>query len=262
MKHFIKSFFNFPQKTFHTYRPMSKSPAFQFYVQDFLLGTTDFTAEEVGGYIRLLSYQWDKGGLPNDDSKLSKMSGVKVKNLSFIKEKFNLDEDGKLRNHRLERERNKQVEWRRKSSEAGRKSAQAKRNQKLTTVEPTLKNGINQTPTLHSSSSSSSSNTSITTAAVALGMHAVKPVANEAWSDQQWREGICMACSITESELKKWMAQFNSSVCNDSFTDFTASRYKKLFRGFVNKEKSKGVSVTGHTAETPTIPSRHVKLNS
>lgn len=40
---------------------MAKSPAFQFYVQDFLMGTMHFTTEEVGAYILLLCRQWDKG---------------------------------------------------------------------------------------------------------------------------------------------------------------------------------------------------------
>lgn len=90
---------------------MAKSPAFQFYAQDFLVGTFEFTAEEVGGYIRLLSHQWDKGGLPNDDKKLLQLSGIKAKALPAIKAKFSLSEDGLLRNPRLEKERNKQIEF-------------------------------------------------------------------------------------------------------------------------------------------------------
>lgn len=129
------------------------------------MGTTDFTAEEVGGYIRLLSHQWDKGGLPNDDKRLIKMTGIKSKSLPVVKSKFKLDEDGQLRNHRLEKERDKQIEWRKKSADAGRKSGQVRRNQSSTKGEPTFENGsnqsTNQTPnqkgTLQSSSSSSSS---------------------------------------------------------------------------------------------------------
>src|SRR6266496_762686 len=32
------------------------------------------------------------------------------------------------------------------------------------------------------------------------------------WSDQRWREQLCMAHTMPESDLKKWMAQFNASV--------------------------------------------------
>jgi uncharacterized protein YdaU (DUF1376 family) len=128
-------------------KTMTKAPAFQFYVQDFLLGTADFSAEEVGGYIRLLSHQWDKGGLPNDDKRLLKMTGMKAKSLPVVKSKFTIDEDGQLRNHRLEMERVKQVEWRMKSAEAGKKSGHVRRIQSATKNEPTFENGSNQSPT-------------------------------------------------------------------------------------------------------------------
>jgi uncharacterized protein YdaU (DUF1376 family) len=151
---------------------VTKTPAFQFYVQDFLLGTTDFSAEEVGGYIRLLSHQWDKGGLPNDDKRLLKMTGMKIKSLPVVKSKFKLDEDGQLRNHRLEKERDKQIEWRKKSAEAGKKSGHTRRtkheptfengsNQNPTKHEPNTQPNANQTRTLHSSSSSSEINTGV-----------------------------------------------------------------------------------------------------
>lgn len=35
----------------------SKSPAFQFYAQDFLVGTAMLSAEETGAYIRLIMNQ-------------------------------------------------------------------------------------------------------------------------------------------------------------------------------------------------------------
>ena len=45
-----------------------EAPAFQFYVDDFLGGTYWMTNEQVGAFIRLLSYQWTKGGLPDEVS--------------------------------------------------------------------------------------------------------------------------------------------------------------------------------------------------
>lgn len=97
----------------------NKSPAFQLYVQDFLMGTLDFTAEEVGGYIRLLCHQWDKGGLPNDDKRLLKLSGMKAKALENVKVKFIVEQDGLLRNARMEKVRSKQEEFRQKRIVAG-----------------------------------------------------------------------------------------------------------------------------------------------
>ncbi len=40
---------------------MAKDPAFLFYYQDFLVGTTFMTLEERGAYITLLCYLADKG---------------------------------------------------------------------------------------------------------------------------------------------------------------------------------------------------------
>lgn len=97
----------------------NKSPAFQFYGQDFLFGTLEFTAEEVGGYLLLLIHQWDKGSLPNDDNKLLRLSRLRKKALVNVKKKFVLMEDGTLKNERLELTREKQKEFREKRVIAG-----------------------------------------------------------------------------------------------------------------------------------------------
>ena len=104
------------------------APAFQFYVQDFLTGTMHLSAEEVGAYMLLLCHQWDKGALPATDRELLRIARTKMKVLDVVKMKFELCEDGLLRNARLEREREKQALWRLKSAEAGRKSGEMRRN--------------------------------------------------------------------------------------------------------------------------------------
>lgn len=93
------------------------SPAFQFYPADFLVGTADMSAEEVGGYMRLLCYQWTKGGLPNDDSKLSIMAGCGGNAMASIRHKFGIGDDGKLRNERMERVRAEQDSYRARQAE-------------------------------------------------------------------------------------------------------------------------------------------------
>ena len=85
------------------------SPAFPFYVQDFIYGTRLMTAEEVGGYIRLLCHQWDKGHLPDDDEVLKRIAGIKkTKTLKMIREKFAVGDDKMLRNLRMEDVRRRQ----------------------------------------------------------------------------------------------------------------------------------------------------------
>ncbi len=98
-----------------------KPPAFQFYADDFLSGTADMTAEEVGVYIRLLCHAWSKDGLNDEDSRLMLMAGqCQASSLAHAKSKFKM-EGGRLRNHRQEMERKKQSEYRTRQAEHGKK---------------------------------------------------------------------------------------------------------------------------------------------
>lgn len=82
-----------------------KSPAFQFYAGDFLVSTATMSAEEVGGYIRLLCYEWTNGPLTNDPAVLERLSGCTSNALAMLVHKFSIDENGKLYNERLEQTR-------------------------------------------------------------------------------------------------------------------------------------------------------------
>ena len=106
-----------------------KPPAFQFYPDDFIGGTCDLSAEEVGAYIRLLCYQWSRGGIPDDPLKLARIAGANVTPDTL--QKF---PDGK--NARLEFEREKQAEYRAKQSAKGQASAKARFNRGSTVVQP------------------------------------------------------------------------------------------------------------------------------
>lgn len=141
------------------------SPAFQFYVQDFLTGTMLLTAEEVGAYLLLLCYQWDKGALPNSDRDLQRIARVKGKVLEKVREKFELGEDGLLSNERMEKVRQTQLDYRASASKAGKASAEKRwgKNEKtaaekVTTVTDPLPIRDNENVTLRLSASSSISN--------------------------------------------------------------------------------------------------------
>ena len=144
------------------------SPAFQFYPQDFLVGCADMTAEEVGGYIRLLCYQWTKGSIPNDNKKLMQMSGIfSLTELECIKQKFVRVENGNLVNLKLESVRKSQDEYRQKQSERASKRWESQRNATALPVDipqpmPNVcSSSSSSTSSLSSTSSSSSkSNTS------------------------------------------------------------------------------------------------------
>lgn len=105
---------------------MNKPPAFQFYADDFLAGTFDMTTADVGAYIRLLCHQWNRGSIPVEPEKQQRLAGGSV-SVDVIA-KFKVCQDGLLRNERLEVERKKQSDFRRKQSEKGIKSGESRRN--------------------------------------------------------------------------------------------------------------------------------------
>jgi len=90
---------------------MAKAPAFQFYANDFVIGTQDFTAEQIGAYILLLCRQWDAGYLPNDEQKLCVIGKCTCNAYAAIMHKFSICTDGHLRNARLEEVRQKQQQY-------------------------------------------------------------------------------------------------------------------------------------------------------
>lgn len=98
-----------------------RAPSFQLYTADFLVGTADMTAQEVGAYIRLLCHQWDKGALPNDFRILSTLAGATKPVVERVLRKFTRGEDGMYRNARMEAVRKEQEEYRNKQSESAKK---------------------------------------------------------------------------------------------------------------------------------------------
>lgn len=131
-----------------------KSPAFQFYVQDFMVGTAHFSAEETGAYIRLLCYQWDNGSIENEEKIIKKITGVSVKKIEKVIKKFSI-KDGFLKNIRLEKERKKQIELRKRRSDAGKKGNEVKYKSRRANANGSL--GDRNAGALQSSYSSSTS---------------------------------------------------------------------------------------------------------
>lgn len=110
---------------------MSESPAFQIYPNDFL-GSAKvgmMSTEEIGAYWLLLLLDWQEGGFVFEERSLSRWCKLTLarfrKAWEAIRPCF-VERDGRLFNPRLEKEREKQAEWRRKSSEGGKKSAETR----------------------------------------------------------------------------------------------------------------------------------------
>lgn len=119
--------------------PKSKrrDPAFPFYADDFLGGTAEMSAEEVGGYIRLLCHQWTKGSIPNDEERLGRMAGLMGSpSLRYVVAKFALCDDGNLRNRRLDQIRIEREAYKARQADSGASGAKKRWNGKRTDGDP------------------------------------------------------------------------------------------------------------------------------
>ncbi len=113
---------------------MSKAPAFQFYANDFMDATSTWEANAVGLYVRCLCKQWTHGSIPSDLRILARAIHCDRSELEAcwdtIGPKFVQQEDGSLKNKRLEQVRERQEYVSIKRSEAGKAGAIAKANAK------------------------------------------------------------------------------------------------------------------------------------
>lgn len=85
---------------------MAKDPILPLYYNDLDRSTRDWTDEELGAYVRLLMHQWDKGSLPNDYQRLTRIATSLSTTWPTVKEKF-VEKNGGLINERMEEIRNK-----------------------------------------------------------------------------------------------------------------------------------------------------------
>ena len=92
-----------------------KDPAFLFYPNDYLGGTTGMTFEEKGAYIELLIMQFNKGAFTKEQAK-KLLNGHFELLWEVLKEKF-VEENGKFFNKRLESEKNKRADNAQKNKE-------------------------------------------------------------------------------------------------------------------------------------------------
>lgn len=123
---------------------MSKSPAFQFYAQDFLTGVMYLTNEEIGIYIKMLAKQWTDGKIPK--KRLGFLVGLEWDNLSEeLRSKFS-DNGDYIINERLEKEREKKQKFIKNQSENGKKGGRPKKKSSPETSEIEEKTQIKPNP--------------------------------------------------------------------------------------------------------------------
>lgn len=96
---------------------MAKDPAVLFYTSDFLSGTSFFTNEQIGQYIKLLCQQHQLGSIPKNH-----MISVCGSDDSPVFKKFQLDEHGNYFNERMRFEAEKRRKYceSRKNNKSGR----------------------------------------------------------------------------------------------------------------------------------------------
>lgn len=143
---------------------VNKSPAFQFYPNDWL-GSTQImlmTPAEEGAYVRLLAIAWNSKdcGLPDDDKELavlSRLGELWFNGSGTTLRKCFTKKGTRLYNQRLLKEREKQEVWREKSRQGGIKSGKVRNNMKLS-PEGWLKGGCDLVEPKGNSSSSSLKN--------------------------------------------------------------------------------------------------------
>lgn len=111
---------------------MAKNPVLPLYYNDILGSTKTWTDEEFGAYVRLLIEQWDKGGLPNDYQRLTRLCTSLPTNWDMLRSKFP-EADGLLKNPVMEAIREKRAKHSEKQSENVRKRYQ-------TSTKPPTKN--------------------------------------------------------------------------------------------------------------------------
>ena len=143
--------------------------------------------EEFGAYWKLVSYVWLEGSLPNDEKQLAKLLRVTPKKFgklwSAMEKLFKIEGD-KLTHPELDETRKRQMEWREKSAEGGRKSARVRSKGSLTLVQSNDEPNANQNSTLHTASASSSSPAS---------SHTTPPAANGVSVGSKYTFEQCLA---------------------------------------------------------------------
>jgi len=123
-------------------------PWMALYVGDYLADTAHLRAVEHGAYLLLIMHYWRTGGLPDDDGALSRIARLSAAEWRKIRPRIAAFFQEGWKHKRIDLE----LAEADRISEAGRKgglaSAEARRNQKQTTVERSLDNRSNETSTI------------------------------------------------------------------------------------------------------------------
>lgn len=210
-----------------TKRKETKAPAFQFYPADYLINDkiAVLTLEEQGAYIRAVCYCWKYGSVPADIKTLSRLIGCgcseEVARAVSTVFKVSSTDPTKLINLDLEKRRQEQKNWRKKCSDGGKRSAEARKKlalsqgseRKGTSTTLALPLQVNGQVNSNSSSSSSSSDliqihtisekpqTEVPTEATQLPLTQTQLPSKPAARARKQKDKLTNLVDMTESEL-------------------------------------------------------------
>jgi len=190
----------------------TKSPAFQFYPADYLsdMNTIAFTAEQDGHYLRLLCICWLEGFIPAEHDKVRRLlkdgDTIDQQALIDVLSCFKLNMVSKTYSHsRLDKERKKQFEWRKKSSAGGKASALIKR---------TLNGGNGASRVVEPKGNTMSSSSSMS---MSSGQKSVEPkkahtLSFDSWDMQQaqnlYEHCLKLVPSTKKPKMEVWANEF------------------------------------------------------
>lgn len=217
---------------------MAKDPATLWYWNDWIGGTMTMTRQEKGAYMDLLTAQFNSGHLT--ETQIRKLLG-NDQGLwgTVLREKFVVDGSGSYFNQRLEDEINK-----RKKHSAKQRDTALKRwtkEKECHGISDGISHGITTAmPLVIENENKEGIGGMGEREGVPIGSEIASEVANEVWKDKRWCQNICTGQYIKLEDLQRWMSLFNASICNDVMPDFSASKYKKIFNGWLSNQRSKG----------------------
>lgn len=179
----------------------SESHYFKFKYEKFISATKDYTAEQVGGYLLLLCYQWDKEYIPLEEVEQKKISKVSDKSLKIILKKFKIKKRG-LQNEVMRKDRSDYMKY--CKDQAGRAK------QKKQTHKPTLSHGnANALPREGYKIREDKNKIREEGNTTPEGFETDSKVFLE---DQIWKEQACMSYGLEMKDLESDMRQFINNL--------------------------------------------------
>lgn len=227
---------------------MAKDPAVLWYWSDWRGGTGTFTRHLKGCYMDLLDAQFNSGPLSIDEIRIV-LGADFGQAWPALQKKFTVTNTGLFYNKRMEDEKEK----RKKFTESRRKNLLSpKKNQHM---------DLHMGPHTGDRMENEDENREVKGGTgekggkpEPVGIARVKEVARDVWESREWCESVCIGHGLTLEALMKWMAQYNSSICNDVIHGFDKSKYQKMFGGWLNTQKGKGYNLNNSLPKESSAP--------